>query len=425
MPKKIYDIKPPKVGRKAEKEIKEFLAVDTKKKQHHRRKKEAHFPWKTFSAVAGTAVIILVVFLYFKLQKADIQIWPKVDVLSYEQAITADQTADAIDLSKNIIPVQYFEEEKTGSQEFPATGNASNEGQASGTITVYNKYNPPAPITLKAGTHFLSDSGKYFITLQKIVIPAGKKSGSKITPGSVQVKVQAVEGGENYNIGPAAFSVPKLSGTDYYYSIYAQSTEAMSGGYAGEIKKVTDDDIAQAKDVLTKKLIVEAQDSIKGKISADYILLDSPDSFDVTSASTQTKSGTTAENFTYQATVKANVLAIKKSDLDEFAKEYIIAQMPEQKTMLDSSFKIDYAVKSVEIDKGTATIDLSFSSGTYQSIDKNSLSLLLTNKNGSQISETINNNLGDSISNIKIKFWPFWVTKTPKNQKAVKIELKF
>ena len=99
----------------------------------------------------------------------------------------------------------------------------------------------------------MSDSGKLFVALQKIVIPAAKKSGSKITPGSVQINVQAVEGGTDYNIAPSNFSVPGLKGTAYYYSIYATSTAAMTGGYTGKVKKVTDDDIQGAKDVLTKK----------------------------------------------------------------------------------------------------------------------------------------------------------------------------
>ena len=416
MRKKIYDIKPPKLARKADSDI---------KKRRSNRKREKHFPWGTVLAVAGLLVVIMAVYLFFKLPKVNIEIWPKVETLSFEQEITADKSADLVDLSLNIIPAEYFTEEKTESQEFSATGNASNEGKATGTVTIYNKYDPPTPITLKSGTHFLSDSGKYFVTLQKTTVPAGKKSGSKITPGSVQAKAQAVEGGESYNIGPATFSVPKLSGTSYYYSIYAQSAETMAGGYASKVKKVIDDDIRQAKDVLTKKLISDTEASLKSKIPADNILLDSAISSEVVSASTNTKSGTVVDKFTYQAVVKAAGLAFKKSDLDKLAKDYIISQMPDSKTMLTSSFKADYTVKSLDIDKGKIVLNLNFSSGIYQNINKNILIPLLTDKNSEQINEAINDRLGVEISNLKVNFWPFWVTKSPKSQKAVKIELKF
>jgi flagellar basal body-associated protein FliL len=424
MSRKIYDIRPPKVVHKIEKEIKEFL-VDGKKTKHHGRKKEGRSIWWPVSICILIIVLAAGVYLFFKLPKADISIWPKVDTLSFKQTITADKSADSVDTVNAVIPAQYFETTKTNSQDFPATGNASNVGQASGTITIYNKYDPPTPFTFKAGTHFMSDSGKLFVALQKVVIPAATKSGSKITPGSVQINVQAVEGGTDYNIAPANFSIPGLKGTSYYYSINATSTSAMTGGYSGKVHKVTDDDIQGAKDVLTQKTTSDAVSALKSQISSDYILLDNAVSSDVTSASTQTKSGTVAEDFNYQVAVTASALAFKKSDLDQFAKNYIISQMPDGKTMLDSSFNIDYSASTVDVSGGKATLNLDFSSGIYQNIDKNSIGLSLLGENANQITETINNSLGDQVSKVKINFWPFWVSSAPNSQKAINIQLKF
>ena len=118
-------------------------------------------------------------------------------------------------------------------------------------------------------------------------------------------------------------------------------------------------------------------------------------------------------------------MAFKKSDLDEFAKKYIISQMPEGKTLLDSTLKVNYSAKTTDISGGKITLNLDFSSGTYQNIDKNSVSLSLIGKNESQMNETISNILGDNVSKTKIKFWPFWVSRVPRSQKAVNIELKF
>lgn len=427
MPRKIYDIKPPKVAHKTEKDLKEFLAHEPKsapKKRSH-RKKEKRSVWWPVSIGILIIVIIVGVYLFFKLPKADIVIWPKVDTLSFKQTITADKSADSVDETKAIIPAQYFEASKTSSQDFPATGNADNTGLASGTITVYNKYDPPTPFTLKAGTHFMSDSGKLFVALQKVVIPAAKKSGSKITPGSVQIKIQAVEGGDSYNIAPSNFSVPGLKGTAYYYSINGASSVAMTGGYASKVKKVTDDDIQGAKDILTKKSTDDAIAALKTQISSEYVLLDNAISSSVTDASTKTKSGTVTDKFTYQATVKASALAFKKADLDKFAKDYIVSQLAEGKTLLDNTYKINYSATTVDISGGKATLNLDFSSGVYQNIDKNSLSLSMLGENASQISQTINSNLGDNASKVQINFWPFWVTRAPNNQSAVNVTLKF
>lgn len=424
MAKKIYDIKPPKVAKKVEKEIKEFLAQD-KVKKHAKKKKENISAWWLVSAGAVVVLLFIGVYLFFKLPKANIVIWPKVETLSFKQNVTANKTANLVDVQKAIVPAQYFEASKTISQDFPATGNASNEGHATGTITIYNKFDPPTPFTFKAGTRFVSDSGKLFTALGKVVIPAAKKVGSKITPGSVQVKVQAVEGGDSYNIAPSNFSIPGLKGTAYYYSIYATSTSAMTGGYSGKVKKVTDDDIQGAKDVLIKKAQDDAISDLKDKISSDYVLLDNAISYATTNASTQTKTGTVADKFSYQVTVKASALVFKKSDLEQFAKDYIVSQMTEGHALLANSFKINYSASTVDVSGGKATLSLDFSSGAYQDIDKNSMSLSLLGKDASQINEVINSRMGEEATKIQIKFWPFYVTRAPNAQKAVIVDLKF
>ena len=432
MVRKIYDIKPPKIKHQVEKKEKkpevEILAEEkpapkVSHQTHHKKEKRS-----ILLPVFGSAFVVLLiagVYLFFKLPKADIVIWPKVETLSFKQSITADKSVSLVDSVKAVVPAQYFQATKTNSQDFPATGNATNEGQASGNITVYNKYSPATPLTLKAGTRFLSNSGKLFTSLQKIVIPAAKKSGSKIIPGSIQVNVQAVEGGTDYNIAPSEFSVPGLKGTAFYYSISGTSTSAMTGGYAGKVKKVTDDDIQGAKDVLTKKTTDDAVSALKQQISSDYVLLDNAVLSDTTSASTATKSGTVADSFNYSATVKANALAFKKSDLDQFAKNYIISQIPEGKTLLDKTYQITYSANTVDVSGGKAALNLDFSSGVYQNVDKNSMTLSMLGENYEQIKSTINNSLGDQVTKVQINFWPFWVSSVPNNQKAVTIELKF
>lgn len=425
--RKIYDIKPPKASAKVENSIKEFLQQEPKKKTAtaSRRRKEKKSYKGIFVAGSAVVLLLLCVYLYFKLPKADVKIWPKVETLVYQQAVTADKSATSVDVSKFVIPAKYFETEKSSSEDFPATGNANNEGKATGTITIYNKYDPPSPLTLKIGTHFMSDSGKLFVTNQKVVVPAAKKSGSKITPGSVQVGVTAVEGGDSYNIAPSNFSVPGLKGTAYYYSISASSAKAMSGGYEGKVKKVTDDDLQGAKDALVNKLTTQATDELKGQISSEYVLLENAISAKTTSASSSTKVGTIAQNFTYQASVKASALAFKKSDLQDFAKQYIISQMQENKTLLEKSLKQEYSAATVDISGGKMGLNCEFSSGIYQSIDKNSLAVSLLNENSDQISQAVKNTLGENVSKVEINFWPFWVKKAPNSQKRINISLQF
>lgn len=431
MPKKIYDVVPPKLARKIESDIKEYF--EEEKKHHFKEAKVNRYKrsaprrpaWMLVSIAVGVVALAVGAYLFFKLPRADINIWPKVEVLSFQQEVTADEAVDLTDIGESVVPAKLFEISKTLSEEFPATGNATDEGKASGTITVYNKSDPVTSVTLKAGTHFLSDSGKLFRASEKIIVPAGKKSGGKVTPGSATVKVEAVEGGDAYNIPPSDFSVPGLKGTSYYYSVYASSASAMSGGFAGKIKKVTPEDIQNAKESLEEKVKSEASSGLRAQISEDYILLDDAISSKLTNSESKTKSGTVADSFEYEASVDVSALAFKKSDIEEYAKKYIISQMPEGMTILDTSLKTSYSAVSADMGKKKIVIKLDFSAGIYKSVDKNSISLSLSGKNISQINETISGIMGDQLSKVDIKLWPFWVSKAPKNQKAVHVILMF
>jgi len=425
MPKKIYDIKPPRLAHKAEKEHKQTLPGVQKKRRYAKPKKEKRSAWKPALITVFIVVLIVGAYLFFKLPKAEITIWPKVDVLSFKETIMANKSADLVDLTNKIIPAEYFEATKSKNQEFPATGSASNDGKATGKITIYNKSESLSSLSLKTGTHFMSDSGKLFIVPQKIIVPAGKKVGGKITPGSIEVSVQAVEAGDSYNIAPSNFSVPGLKGTSLYYSIYAVSKNAMSGGYTGKVKKVIDDDIQAAKEILVKEVTSQALLELKSKISSDYVLLENAVLSNIIDASTLTKVGTIADNFNYQATIKASAVAFKKSDIEQFVKNYIVSQMSEGKTLIDNSLGVSYLASTVDVSGGKIALNLEFSGGVYQKIDKNALSLSLFGENEEQIKRTIGSNLSDQASKIEVKLWPFWVKSAPSNQNKIQIELKF
>ncbi|MEK7541183.1 MAG: hypothetical protein AAB529_03060 [Patescibacteria group bacterium] len=440
----MFDILPPKIAHKTEDGFKSFTREEkkhTKRRENKQRqseisthetrscethpRKERRFPLKEFFTGVGILVLISIGVLYFKLQKANIEIWPKTESLSFKEQVLVDNSVDLINSNSKIIPAQYFEEEKDLWQEFSATGNASDNGKAGGTIVIYNKYSPASALTLKTGTHFLSDSGKYFITLEKVVVPAAKKQNNKTVPGSIEVKVQATEAGENYNIKPSKFSVPKLSGSSYYYSIYAESFKAMTGGFSSEVKKVTEDDIKTAKDTLTKKLLDDTQEALKNKISADYVLLDNAVSAEITESSSAVKAGAVVDKFSYQAKSKATALVFKKSDLENFIKEYINSNMSAAKIFLENSLNLNYSPGTIDIKDGKIVLNLDFSVKTYQSVDKNDLISLFREKSVSQIKETTKSRMGDQLSSIEVNLWPFWTTKAPKDKNKIKVDLKF
>ncbi len=376
---------------------------------------------------AGVAAVLVLGFFYFNLQKANVDVLMKTESVSFDNKIVATVAQKDVDLAEKMIPAEYITQEKQQIKEYAATGNTSSEGKAKGTITVYNKYSPTTPITLKAGTHFLSDSGKYFISDTRIVIPAATTKSGKITPGSVDVKVTAVDAGEASNIGAAKFSVPKLSGTAYYYSVYAESDKAMAGGFSTAKKAVTDDDLQNAKSELTESLLEEAQKAVTDKIAAnsDYILLDGALTKEIVDASADAKVGAVVEKFNQQASVKVTALVFKKSDLEKLAKEYITSQMDDSRSILDNSLALDYSPDKVDMTDGEMVVNLKFSGKHYFSTSENSLVLLIKNKSADEAKSSIENSLNGQAENVKVGFWPFWTIKTPSNPNKIKVQFQY
>lgn len=429
MSKKIYDIVPPKESRKVEKAIR-FLDAEDKKKLRYKKTanlphKEKRFPFREIFIGGFIIIALFVVYFVLKLPRADIEIWPKTSTLTLQEKIKADKSADSINLDLGLIPAQYMEEEQESWQEFEATGIATNDGKASGIIKIYNKTDTLAPLTLIKGTHFLSDSGKYFITLGKITIPAAQYKKGKLVPGSINAKVQAKEVGDNHNIGPSKFSVPKLSGTPYYHTIWGESENQMSGGYKGNVKKVTKDDIEKAQNSLEKQLFQESEKSLRNKLSEGDVLLDGAVLRDVVESKALVKSDSIMDNFNVQAKVKVSALVFKKQDLDKLVKDYILSQLEDNQTFLEKSLEVNYGPELVDIKGGKQILNLQSSVKTYHKIITEDLIDLLQRKSASQMEDIINKMYGDKISEVKINFWPFWVNKAPKDKNRINVDLLF
>lgn len=427
MVKKFFDIIPPQLASNIEKKLKDLTGgKKTRKKVGKDKKRGTHFRLRGILISAGIFSVLIIVYLYFNLASATVEIWPKTEAVTFEQKITAEESLSEIDLQNEKIPAQLIEEEKELWQDFPATGSSSKEGVAQGTIRVYNKYNPSTSISLKAKTRFLSDSGKYFRSVDKINLPPAQLKSGKITPSWVDVKVTAVESGEAYNINPAEFSVPGLVGTAFYYNVYGKSSEKMTGGYETNQKLVTAEDIDNAKNSLTQKLLNDTEQSLKDKIlSLELILFNNAITKDIIESSSSVKAGAEIDSFNYKVKVKVSALVFKESDLREIAKNYIISQIGELKTILEKSLVLDYPPETIDLKSGKINLNLKMSAEIYQTINTQEMSSSFKGKSSNQISNIVYSGLGQELSRLKINFWPFWVKKAPKNQDRIKIELNF
>ena len=366
---------------------------------------ERHSPNKKILFLFISILLIVSAFCYFKLPKAEIEVWPERETLSFEDNITANIENYQINLLDKIIPAKIFPFSESDTKEFTTSGISEKEERATGTIRVYNDYDQS--LTLIARTRFQPPvNGKilYFRSTKKISIPS---------KGYVDVEVVADEPGPDYNIEPTTFSVPGLAGHPQYTFIYGKSFEPMNGGVKEGVPIVLEEDLEQAKSILTKELFNRANQSLQAKISEGYILFEEAKKDKILEATSSIEVGEEAQYFNLSAAVEVKALLFKRSDLEEFAKSFILAEIAEGKKINEETLEVDFSLVSVDTELEEISLDLKFQALVFSEIDETFLKQALKGK-----SEEEANILAESlpkIINIDINLFPFWVKKIPAN----------
>jgi len=420
MVKKFFDILPPE-SRPFKQEEKPFKEEQKEFKEEVKENKAKKF----FKKIGIIVICFLVLIILISLKaSSEIMIQPFKNSIEWvTEGLKVSAEVENIDISNKIIPGQFFEIEKEISQKFMATGESFKEEKAQGVIRVYNTHNPPKSMTLVVKTRFLSSQGsKYFRALEKIYVPAAKSENNKITPSFVDVKVEAMESGEEYNIGPSNFSIPGLVGTSYYYTFYGESDSSMTGGFKEKIKVITSEDIENAKKSLEEALLNEAKNSLTESLPENFVLLSSAVFSQEVESSCLEKAGTQASEFTCEGKIKIKCLAFDESFIKEISKDIIFSKISESDRGIEESLSIEYMENRVNLDKEEMLLNVKILLDTYKDINEQTLKSQISGKTQEEIKDIVFTNFS-TIEKVKIKFWPFWIRETSLNLDRIKVKI--
>lgn len=443
--KKIIDILPPQGKKKTDKKadgsrpgaLKAKTAVLETKRENKFQVPAGfkNFKFSPPSLFSKKKIIFIFLFLalfglYFlsvSFSTATVEIWPKTETMSFEAKLNLDKKIKQFDVSANSAPAEVIEKEKTISQNFSASGSVAKETKAEGVITVYNNYSPSYQV-LVATTRFVSSEGKVFRTKEKVMVPGTTSEGGKAKPGEINIRVVADGSGSAYNIEPDTFSIPGFAGTDKYTKFYAKSFQPFTGGASETALQVTAGDINKAEDVLMQQAKAEAEALLKNDLQAENIssafnFLENGLETEITEKFSSVKPGSEASEFTLRVKAKSKTLLFKKEDIKNFAKNYVLARMPEGKKIYEPSLKIDYSANSVNFDSGTAALALKISADVYFDIDEKAVKNNVSQKSLSEIRTFLSSQ--PEIGNVLVKMWPFWLAKAPKDPDRINIKVNF
>lgn len=408
--KKVYDIIPPSKGGSR------LVDLGSEKTKKISKKKKLFFRNWIF-----LFLIILIgagLFLYFYLPRAEVIVWPKTDTLNFEKNVIVDaelkeENINPSNSEETVIPGEVFEASREEEKNFSATGETTQEGKAKGVIRVYNNYQQ-AQVLVK-NTRFQPPLDKviYFRTTERVVVPV---------KSYVDIEVVADQSGPDYNIEASTFSIPGLAGLPQYYSIYGKSFSPMTGGFVGEVKTITKEDIDKAEKETTAQAFSELKKYLLERVPAGFVLLEETFEEEILESSCLAKAGDAADSFSCKTKAKLKVLLYKEEYLKQMATVFFQANKSPNKEIQITSLKIELELDQIDWEKGKAALKFKASVKIYSPFNAEDLKQRLIGKNINETRSFLEN--WTPVEKIEVKFWPLWTKKIPKNTNRLNIVVK-
>ncbi len=414
--KKVYDIIPPGKGGSSLINLSSGKRKKEKAKKSSKKKKSL---FKYWILLLPMVLIGIGLFLYFYLPRAEIKIWSKTEVLNFEDTVIVDIELkdEDVDITsskeKVAIPGAVFEAEREDEKEFPATGEASEEGRAKGVIRVYNNFHKTQILVKNTRFQPPMDQVMYFRTTKRIEIPV---------KGFIDVEVTADQPGHDYNIEASTFSIPGLAGLSQYYSVYGKSFSPMTGGFIGKVKTVTEEDINSAKNDLFNLVFSDLKKYLTERVPSGFVLLEQTFQEEEIESSCEAKFHDAVDSFSVKARAKTKALLYKEDYLNQMAMVFFLANKSPSKEIQEDSLKIQADLEQIDWEEGKAVLKFKASIKTYSSLEMDDLEQRLSNKTISETREFLMN--WAQIEKVEIVFYPFWVRKVPRNINRINIEVK-
>lgn len=324
-----------------------------------------------------------------------------------------------VDENNLVVPLYQLSDQYSISQDFPATEAEIND-KAKGTIRIYNETGSPK--TFITSTQFLADSNYMFSIKRRVTVPGASEVDGKMVPGTVEVEAEAAKAGEEYNIKPSVFSIPKLKNTAEFSKIYGKSFEAMAGGFVGTGLRATSDDISKADDFLSREVYKRAKDAMLQKYSEHY-LIDSTFEQRVMATSSKLDPNSKDKVFSYEIKVETIALAPKKVDLQLLAKKALEKELKQGQIIAEKLFEYKIISANADAQKGQAWLRVQGNAPYYYPPNFETIKTEIAGKSVSEVQGIIEPMYQGKISEIRVNLNPPIKDKLPQDVPKINITL--
>jgi len=427
----IVKIKPgksisPKVDEEAEEVEEEEEEVEgaTKKKRKTKKTKKARSTKKgggmrrlAILALSGVILALVLFGAVVFLPKASISIALEKMEHGFIGNLIASPEIEESRLEANTIYLRgvALSGEKNLTKSYPATGEDSVGRKAKGIITVYNNFNT-SPQTLVETTRFVTPEGKIYRADRDITVPGGKMVDGDLVPSSINVPVTADQPGEEYNIGPVdIFRIPGFQGSSRYEGFYGLSSAAMTGGYTGEVKVPTEDDINVARKDLSKALEELIKTEFLINLPDGIEILDEGQDVEITKEQVNNVVDEQG-NFSITLYGSLSLVGFNADELVSVFEGYFEEEAGKDLAIYDYSTEFG----AVEVDGDGVSAAISFDSTWVNPFNKEEFKEKIRGMTENQLRQEI---FASGAKSGEIRMSPFWVNRVPQRNSRITIDV--
>ncbi|MDB5169674.1 MAG: hypothetical protein JWN82_70 [Candidatus Saccharibacteria bacterium] len=365
--------------------------------------------------IGGAALLIILIFGGYMalavLPKATVNIKTNASNVNTDVDFALSTSATSFNEGSKIVPAKQVQAQKTLTGTAPATGQKNNGQKANGSVT-FTSPCVNGVQSVPAGTG-LSSGSQTYVTQKAVTMSSASGAGSNCKfSGSTTIGAQV--GGAKYNTSDNAKFTLSPSSSGAYEASTITATGSASGGTDDIQTIVSQADIDSAKGKIAATDNSTVQDELKGQLT-DQGLYAIAASYSAGTPTTTNSSdvGSAASNVTVTQTYTYTMLGANEAYLKTLVDNDIKGQIDTNAQGILSQGITQASFKLKDANTSGANMNIQTVAEVGPSLDTDQIASAAAGKKSSEIKSDVE--ASPDVTEVTVKFSPFWVTKAPKN----------
>ncbi len=375
--------------------------------------------------VVGVIILLFagLVFAYWTLPKAKVELYVKPKTLEKEITITISSSVNSVNLDENIIPGKIVETEIEGSREKQTSGTKTIGEKATGEVALYNKTSSEK--TFPSGTVLIGSNGLRFVLDGSVTIASASavEADDSLTTtfGKAKVNVSAEDIGSEYNLdGGSEFSVDSFSSSSYD----SKSETPLVGGSSREVQAISQEDLDTLIDELTTELKAQAAQELEKTEGSGKQVLSNGARVEVLSQTTSGEVSEEAELVSLSMRLSVTSQVYEEADFEELIRQAVDESIPENFTLAKEESTAE--IRSIDFEGEDAEIYFIYKAALIPVIYEEEIKRNLAGRYPSVAQEYLESlpNFSKATIEISPKALPARLKTFPRKMENISIEVK-